>query len=371
MEIVIANLTNGGLSGGAWKYLREIIPYIERDSRVERVRLFAHPKLTSDLERLTARYWLNIHGGEFRRIRLECGSEATQRIIYVPNARAIRCVVAKRFVMVRNMEPLELPLGKNSLPAAARNFVRRIEARRACQGADGIIAVSEHVRRFLIERWGMGGKSISVIPHGVHIKRESGRRRARMVAGDRPRSILSVGSLQPYRGIEDLFQALPSIRREFHNIIVEVAGEFPPGTGQYRKNLQAILANNGCGASVRWLGAVSPQEVLERMERADLVLVSSRCEACPNSVLECLAVGGIGVSTRIGPMPEFFGDCAMFYKAGDPENLVSVVRKGLKLRPSERDFIKKRCRERAQTFSWERSAGSLVSAFEAAIRKNT
>ena len=70
-------------------------------------------------------------------------------------------------VMVRNMEPLEVPFAGNTWVEGLRNVARAWEARRACRHATRVIAVSDHVRRFIISKWHIDEDRIGTVYHGV------------------------------------------------------------------------------------------------------------------------------------------------------------------------------------------------------------
>lgn len=84
--------------------------------------------------------------------------------------------------------------------------------------------------------------------------------------------------------------------------------------------------------------------------------MTSRAEACPNIALEAMSHGVLTVSGDNAPMPEFFGQAALYYPLGDPPSLAAAIRETLALPLPERDFLRSKGRERAVEFDWNTTA---------------
>ena len=90
--------------------------------------------------------------------------------------------------------------------------------------------------------------------------------------------------------------------------------------------------------------------------------MTSRAEACPNTVLEAMAHGALSISTDQPPMPEFFADTATYYPAGDATTLAGRVDAAFALPPADRERARRAARERARAFTWERTATETIAA---------
>jgi glycosyltransferase involved in cell wall biosynthesis len=86
------------------------------------------------------------------------------------------------------------------------------------------------------------------------------------------------------------------------------------------------------------------------MNNAAAFIMTSRAEACPNIVLEALSFGARCLSTDNPPMPEFFGDSARYYKAGDPESLAGLLDGTLST--AAKAGYRDAARARASAFTW-------------------
>jgi glycosyltransferase involved in cell wall biosynthesis len=358
------NLTAGGLSGGYRSYLRHLLPQLSTHPEVKALRVLVPPAgadtgtLSSgqvqawpEGEQRDPGHWIRRNLQEFR-----------PEVVFVPTARAFRFAKVPTVVMVRNMEPLLCPIRGNPVPEALRNLVRREVARRACRGADRIIAVSGFVRDFLVERWGLPRDRVGVVRHGVsqNVPAERLRPPAGIGGLEEERWLFTAGSLRPARGLEDLLGALPRLGGELRQVSLAIAGEPDPATRRFALGLRMRADRAGVGGRIRWLGRISAAEMGWCFRHAEAFVMTSRAEACPNTVLEAMAHGAISISTDQQPMPEFFGESALYYPAGDAARLAKQIEAVRALSTGDRAGMRQAARDRARPFTWERAAAETI-----------
>ncbi len=142
------------------------------------------------------------------------------------------------------------------------------------------------------------------------------------------RSIVFVGRIAPYKGLDVLIRAYALIRSAHPRprLTLEIAG-----TGQENHILELENLAARCGLddeSVRFLGHV-PTEGLPELYRRGLVCVQpSICfENLPNTLLESLACGTPVVASDLGSMPECVrpGETGFLFQPGDPQDLARVL----------------------------------------------
>ena len=177
-----------------------------------------------------------------------------------------------------------------------RSIRRRL--REGLEKATGVIAVSRSLRDRLLDL-GIPADLIAVVPNGVdrslfHWRDRDEARRALGLARDE-KIVLSVGSLVPAKGFEDLIRAtsLPLHR----NLKLYLIGE-----GPQRPMLTALIEQLGLVKRVHLRGAVSQAELPDWYAAADLFCLPSHREGCPNVVLEALACGTPVVATDVGDL---------------------------------------------------------------------
>ena len=102
-------------------------------------------------------------------------------------------------------------------------------------------------------------------------------------------TILALGRLHPFKGIETLVRAMPSIAEG----VLLIAGPSLNVTslGDTATHLLRLARELGVGERVRWVGAVTPDRSLEVLAAADVVAVPSHLESLNKVCVEAAAVG--------------------------------------------------------------------------------
>jgi glycosyltransferase involved in cell wall biosynthesis len=271
--------------------------------------------------------------------------------------------------MVRNMEPLTVPFGGNALPEAARNLARAYVARRACRRADRVLAVSQHVKDFLTGRWHVPAGKVGLVYHGAErLVPASEAVRPAALDGLGPGGfVFTAGSIRPARGLEDLIRALaPTDATRQPAPALVIAGRADAGTRAYGERMRRLAERLRVASRIVWAGQLGPPEMAWCYDHCAAFVMTSRAEACPNTALEAMAHGCQIVSTRQPPMPEFFGEAALYYQPGDPAGLARQLARAVTTPPEPERGRRDAARGLADRFRWadtaERTIGELARA---------
>ena len=208
-------------------------------------------------------------------------------------------------------------------PRKTRVFVaiERWLARRA----DCLLAVSDTVRRELLDRGiGTSGR-LRVVPLGLDLDRfvaaDAGRGHLRRELGVKPDTPLTgiVARLVPIKAHETFLAmaALLAGRTEGHFVVV--------GDGERRAELERLAQDAGLNGRMHFLGWRAD---LERIYAdLDVVVLTSRNEGSPVALIEALAAGRPVVATRVGGGPDVVHDgvSGVLVGAADVEGLASAV----------------------------------------------
>lgn len=162
-----------------------------------------------------------------------------------------------------------------------------------------------------------------------------------------PARVLCVGRLVPKKGHAVLLDAAARLVADGVDLKVELAGDGP---------LAAPLAERaaalGLTERVAFLGAVAPEEVLERMRGADLVVLASRVaedgdrDGLPVVLVEAMALGVPVVTTRVAGIPELVAaDAGRLVAPDDPAALADAIRASLEETDAARVARTRRGRE--------------------------
>jgi glycosyltransferase involved in cell wall biosynthesis len=351
MRVAIANPTAGGISGGYQKYLNRLVPAIAADARLSALRVFVPAAVTGRLqENLPLE---SVSAGEWsRRV-----GDFKPDVLFVPTARVLRVAGVPRVTMLRNMEPLTVPFGGNSVGESLRNIARAIVAFRACRSADRVIAVSDYVREFLHERWRVPDDRIGVVRHGVDAPAppSSWRQPARLSDPHGP-FLFTAGSIRPARGLRTAIAAFADVASRHPQLRLLIAGDPTPDSAAHVRRLHQQSERLGVAPRIEWLGGLGTDEMSWCYGHAIAFLMASRAEACPNIALEALSHGCVVVSTPRPPMPEFFGDAAVYAdRIDDAMSLAGAMDVVLRA-PEQHARLQELARQRASRYTWEAAA---------------
>jgi phosphatidylinositol alpha-1,6-mannosyltransferase len=148
-------------------------------------------------------------------------------------------------------------------------------ARRVLHAAEFIVANSRNTERILLDEWGVPAGRVRVLYPGVDTGRfvpapRDPDVRRRLGWHDRP-VILTVGRLQKRKGHDRLIQALHQLRRSVPDVLYVIVGD-----GEERKPLQALVASEGLGGHVQFLGEVADEELIRCYQQCALFALPNR-----------------------------------------------------------------------------------------------
>jgi colanic acid/amylovoran biosynthesis glycosyltransferase len=126
---------------------------------------------------------------------------------------------------------------------------------------------------------------------------------ARAQTGTGARRVIAVGSLSWKKGFEYALRALRLARDAGSDLELEIVGE-----GVDRQRVLFGIEDLGLSGCVRLAGQLPVDSVRERLQNADLFLLSSVSEGVSNAALEAMATGLPVVTTDCGGMREAVSD---------------------------------------------------------------
>jgi rhamnosyl/mannosyltransferase len=175
--------------------------------------------------------------------------------------------------------------------------------------ADHIVTTS----RAYADRFGAGGRPVSVIPWGVDVDRFSpGERHPPAGGGLR---VLFVGQMRPYKGVEILLRAVA--RRPGISATLVGGG---PLEEAYARQASELGADN-----VRFVGRVHDDRLPELYAAHDVVVLPSttRAEAFGLVLLEGMAAGCVPLASDLPGVRDVAGRTGVLVRPGDVDDLRS------------------------------------------------
>jgi glycosyltransferase involved in cell wall biosynthesis len=366
VRIAVVNLTGGGLSGGYQKYLAHLMPLLARDARVNALDVFVPPRAVAAFSGGDIRVstWPEDDSGRGYTALKRRLAEGRPDVIFIPTARHLDCGSTPLVTMVRNMEPLLVPFNGNPWRVGFKNLARAWEAKRAARRARRVIAVSTFVRDFVVERWHIDDRNVGVVYHGSELSEAPA-----TSAGDALLTgpfLFTAGSIRPARGLEDAIRAL-ALLNEHGRWRLVIAGREDPGTEAYGSRLRQLARELQVDSGVVWAGQLGEGAMRAAFERCAAFVMTSRAEACPNTVLEAMTYGCASVSVDHAPMPEFYAESALYYRAGQSAHLAEQLRVILDTDPPAADRLRAAARRRAADFTWRKTSDRTLRELERAL----
>jgi glycosyltransferase involved in cell wall biosynthesis len=371
------NLTGGGFSGGYRKYLKNMLPRLVEHCDVDAL-LCVYPEgndITKWFRQMPAADYCTCNPltlSHFAHIpdrkMAECLRVFSPDIVFLPVDRYIRHDGVPVVNMVRNMEPFVPNMRGDTLQEMFRKFIQRKLTGNSVRRADHTIAVSGFVKDYLTVTLHAPENKVSQVYHGLTLSPiGSCIRPVSIPIGWDGGFLFTCGSVRPARGLEDVLEALSYLKAQNMDLRLIIAGETVPGMRKYRDGLERLLASRGLTDNVCWAGNLKDEEIRWCYDRCSLFIMTSRIEACPNIALEAMSHGCVSISTDSLPMPEFFGDAAVYYSRGDVKSLCSAIQSVLTWNDEHRKEISERATMRASQFSWDSCAEKTVEALKKVI----
>ncbi|HBE40664.1 MAG TPA: glycosyltransferase family 1 protein [Bacteroidales bacterium] len=209
------------------------------------------------------------------------------------------------------------------------NRWKSFQEKRSFAKADKIIGVSNYVLDHTAEYLDFKTKRGPAIYNPVDPDRFYQADQSKMKKG----MILFVGTVCEKKGVRQLIQALPLIRKEIPEAHVVIAGRdwrFPDGSS-YTEWVKQFISED-VKENVTFTGPVNNEEIPGLIEEAEVCVYPSHMEAMPMAWLEVLAMGKALIGSKAGPGPEIINDgvTGLLCDPLNPEDIAEKTIRNLK-----------------------------------------
>ncbi|OGS08926.1 MAG: hypothetical protein A2270_04475 [Elusimicrobia bacterium RIFOXYA12_FULL_51_18] len=367
MRVAILNLTGSGISGGYKKYLQNVLPLFAEDRRIDAV-LCASPRAFNIEDWVCSHAKIRfVECQPFRFLRHKPDAELEKElaafgpdVIFVPVSRHIRFRDVPTVTMIQNMAPL-VSGAWSGLKEFAALGAQWLETRIAVRKAVKVVAMSDFVRQFLLKEWGVPEEKVRLIYFGNSKPSENPIRPALIPAKGWDNFLFTAGSVEQYRGLEDVILCAAHARTVCGRPLkIVIGGSARKAMIPYHMRLKAFANKMGVSDDLCWAGQLSAEEMTWCYNNCSVFLMTSRVEAFAVVVLEALAHGCQCVSTDNPPLPEAFGGSAEHYPPGDHVELTHKVFEVVDRSPAESQAVREQVRARSADFSWAVTAAQTI-----------
>jgi glycosyltransferase involved in cell wall biosynthesis len=206
-------------------------------------------------------------------------------------------------------------------------YVERSMLSTKLRDARFIVAISEFNRDFLVRHVGdWVFDKIRIIHCGI--QPEAYQPRAETLRRDGAFHLISVGSLQPYKGYSYLLQACALLKTRGIPVVCSIIGG-----GEEHEALQSEIIQLDLVDTVSLLGSKRQDEVAALLPEADcyvqpsIVTASGKMEGIPVAIMEAFACGLPVVATALSGVPELVrtGDTGYLVEPANPVALADSL----------------------------------------------
>jgi glycosyltransferase involved in cell wall biosynthesis len=175
--------------------------------------------------------------------------------------------------------------------------------------------------------------------------------------------VLYFGTIQPYKGVEDLARAVARI--DERRVMLVVAGASDDEHGRRVRSIASGLL----GDRLVWRGIQPIRAVPEYLAAADVAVIPQRRGPAtrgqiPAKLFDAMAMATPIVSTAVGDIPEILDGCGWVVPPGSPESLSEAIADVFR-RPDEAAARARLARKRCEReYSWNAMESTLGELFE-------
>jgi glycosyltransferase involved in cell wall biosynthesis len=229
-----------------------------------------------------------------------------------------------------------------------------------------IIAISESTKRDVVRLLGVPPEKVETVYCGLdeafHPLAEDQVAAFRSKRGLPERFILFVGTIEPRKNVTRLIEAFADLRFAICDLRLVIGG----AKGWFYQDVFARVRELGLEGEVMFPGYIPVSELPLWYNAAELFVYPSLYEGFGLPPLEALACGTPVVVANTSSLPEVVGEAGLAVDPLDVEGLAEAMRRVLG-DGALRQEMRERGLQRAQGFSWTKTAQETVQVYRRAM----
>jgi glycosyltransferase involved in cell wall biosynthesis len=246
-------------------------------------------------------------------------------------------------------------------------LLRRL-SEKSFKEANATIFISEYAKE-IVDDMVPDRKGLSVvIPHGLDDVFRTATREEVQHGKSLPQRdyLLYVSVIDVFKAQIEVVQAYHLLcqKRETKEKLLLVGPEYVPYAKLLRREIRRLRLDN----KVIIAGNIPYSDMPSVYHHAKAHIFASTCENCPNVLLESLGSGRPLFLSNREPIPEFAGDCAVYFNPDKPHELSDLLFRYL----DDKQWMKEMGRkafERSLLYNWEETAKKTFQTFEDLLKK--
>ncbi len=268
-------------------------------------------------------------------------------------------------VLIAKIFKLPIVIGclGSDINQCAKPFIRRKMIGWTLRNCDQVLSVSEALKTEIVNRLNVPPERVTVIPNGIEEEKfyPQSQDEMRRILGLNIEDEIAVcvARLEPVKGVDVLIPAFAKIQGEGRLLVII-------GDGEEMPRIKRMIKKLGISGRVLLLGSRPHDEVPGWINAADLLILPSRTEGWPNTLMEAFSCGKPVVASRTGGVPEIVNSplLGIMTNPDDVDDLARGIEEGL-ARNWDADII----RARVQGRSWAVVADELRAVLKQVLQR--
>jgi len=265
----------------------------------------------------------------------------------------------KTIITVHDLFFMDFPYMANK--EARKFFYKNI--RKSLQISDGVIVVSNCIKKQILERFEIDKEKIKVIYHGVDpdfssdisLEEINKFRDSHSLSS---RVLVFVGAMDPRKNLLSLIEAFKIVHEEESDVSLVIAGRRGRDFPALRKNIE----KNNLQKRVKVLDYLSLRDLKRLYRTGTLFVFPSFCEGFGLPLLEAMTSDLPVVASNRAAIPEIAGKAALYFDPEQPQEMATQILKLLRQKELRKNLIEWG-QKRAREFDWEKTAKSTLSFY--------
>lgn len=229
-------------------------------------------------------------------------------------------------------------------------------------GAKRIICISEY-EKSLLEKNGLPGEKVVVLPVGVDLKEFEGMKKDffKRVNWEKNKVIMFAGRLVPHKNVDILIKALGRLKPKIPEAKLAIVG---PDGGEKLK-LSLLVKQEGLAEEVRFFGSLERRELLMALASASVFCLPSSSESFGLVLVESMAAKTPVLGANACSIPELIADKKTGLLSEIEEKQIAEKLEFLINNEKEtRDMVEQAYQKVTKKYSWSRIIDDLEKIYE-------
>ena len=224
-----------------------------------------------------------------------------------------------------------------------------------------LIAVSEYVRDFLVERIGIAPERIRVVHHGVDPRFHFLPASPTALSNEQSEYLLTVGNIFPVKNFMMAVKVFAAVFDQWPGLRLKMAGST---SDPHFLQIKAAVDEIGLAGRVDFLGFTGIDDLVKLFNGARLLLMPSLTEGCPVTLLEAMACGVPTIASARGGIPEIGRDAVVLID--DPHDAAAWISaaRGLLDDADRRQRLREAMLTRAEHYTWPKAVSQTLAVYD-------